>query len=131
MARIRSIKPDFWISETIGALPNSARLTFIGVWCYVDDNGVGIFNEVLITAALYALDDPTEALARTREDLRSLAGAGLIRLYSKESKRYIAVTNWDEHQKPSHPRAPRYPRPDSEGCEPILTSTLEPLRSIS
>lgn len=131
MARIRSIKPDFWTSEAIGGLPVSTRLTFIGLWCYVDDNGVGILNEVLITAALYALDEPSEALARTREDLRSLSGAGLVHLYAKGPKRYIAVTNWDEHQKPSHPRAPRYPRPDSEGCEAIPTSTLERLRSLS
>lgn len=131
MARIRSIKPEFWTSESVGSLDISARLTFIGIWCYVDDNGVGVFNEVLITAALYALDDPTEALARTREDLRSLSGAGLISVYRNGSKRYIAVTNWDEHQKPSHPRAPRYPRPTDEASEPVPTSTLEPLRSIS
>lgn len=40
--RIRNIKPEFWRSQDITALDKSARLTFIGLWNYVDDNGVGL-----------------------------------------------------------------------------------------
>lgn len=31
MARIRSIKPEFWVSEQIGECSTNARLTFIGL----------------------------------------------------------------------------------------------------
>jgi hypothetical protein len=130
MARIRSIKPEFWTSETVARCSKSARLTFIGIWGYVDDNGVGVYNEMLITAALYPLDDPATALIETREDVAELARQGLVQLYQARGKRYIAVSNWSEHQKPSHPRAPRFPRPGDEGCEP-LTGTLEPVGRAS
>ena len=39
--RIRSIKPEFWTSDDITALAVDDRLLFIGLWSYVDDNGVG------------------------------------------------------------------------------------------
>jgi hypothetical protein len=32
MARIRSIKPEFFTSLTIGSLSERARLAFIGIW---------------------------------------------------------------------------------------------------
>ena len=74
MARIRSIKPEFFTSEAIAALQLSARLTFIGLWTYADDNGVGIYNELLITAAIWPLErDNLETLSRTREDIASLS----------------------------------------------------------
>ena len=90
MARIRSIKPEFFTSETIAALPLSARLTFIGLWTYVDDNGVGIDNELLITAAIWPLErDNLETLARTREDLASLSREGLVSRYQDSRKSYL------------------------------------------
>ena len=120
MVRIRSIKPEFFTSESIAALQLSARLTFIGLWTYADDNGVGIYNELLITAAIWPLErDNLETLSRTREDIASLARAGLVTLYSDSRKTYVFVTSWDEHQKVDHPRKPRYPRP----CEvPYINS---------
>ena len=112
MARIRSIKPEFFTSESIAAQPLSARLTFIGLWTYVDDNGVGVDNELLVTAAIWPLErDNLETLARTREDLASLSRAGLVSRYRDSRKSYLYVTSWDEHQKVDHPRKPRYPRP--------------------
>jgi hypothetical protein len=112
VARIRSIKPEFFTSEAIAALPLSARLTFIGLWTYVDDNGVGLDNELLITAAIWPLErDNLETLSRTREDLASLSRDGLVSRYRDSRKSYVYVTSWDEHQKVDHPRKPRYPRP--------------------
>lgn len=110
MARIRSIKPDFFLDDTMAAQPISARLTFLGLLTYVDDNGVGLDNERLIMAALYPLDeDLLDTIRRLREDLRSLSGAGRIRRYSDGEKSYIEVVHFSRHQKVSHPRSPRYP----------------------
>lgn len=125
MARIRSIKPDFFTSETIARLPVSARLTFIGLWTHVDDNGVCRANELLIAAALYPLDG-MDGIQRTREDLRSLSREALVTLYEHETKRYLWVTSWDEHQKVSHPGKARYPRPDHTDCK-LVTWDNEPL----
>lgn len=113
MARIRSIKPEFFTSLTIADLEElSARLTFIGLWTYVDDNGVGLADPRLIRAAIWPLEEAPDILQRTREDLQSLHAARLVTLYEASGKALIAVSNWFEHQKVSHPRKPRYPRPE-------------------
>lgn len=123
MSRIRSIKPEFFTSETVARLPLSARLTFIGLWTYVDDNGVGIDNELLITAAIWPLErDNLETLARTREDLASLSREGLVSRYQDSRKAYVHVSSWSEHQKVDHPRKPRYPLPGEAGVVVHLAS---------
>jgi hypothetical protein len=129
MARIRSIKPEFFTSLTIADQPLSARLTFIGLWTYVDDNGVGLADPRLIRASVWPLEEAPDILQRTREDLQSLHAARLVTLYEASGKALVAVSNWSEHQKVSHPRKPRYPRPeevsqpsgtpsDQDSCEP-------------
>lgn len=40
MARIRSVKPEFWSDPDIVDLPMAARLFFIGTWNHADDFGV-------------------------------------------------------------------------------------------
>ena len=40
MARIRTIKPEFPQSETIGKLSREARLLFIQLWTLADDEGM-------------------------------------------------------------------------------------------
>lgn len=130
MPRIRSIKPDFFTSETIARLGKGTRLTFIGLWTHVDDNGVCVLNEMLITAALYPLDDPMESLADVQEDLMRLSGEGLVTLYRHAGKRYLYVNSWDEHQRVQHPGKSRYPRPTVEGCEPLTSGNNNPHESL-
>ena len=120
MARIRSIKPEFFTSLTIADLELSTRLTFIGLWTYVDDNGVGLADPRLIRAAIWPLEEAPDILQRTREDLQSLHAARLVDLYEASGKALIAVSSWSEHQKVSHPRKPRFPRPEEV---PRLTRT--------
>jgi hypothetical protein len=112
MARIRSIKPEFFTSLTIADLPLSARLTFIGLWTYVDDNGVGPADARLIRAAVWPLEETPDILQRTREDLQRLQEAGLVTLYEASGRPLVAVNGWEEHQKVSHPRKPRFLTPD-------------------
>lgn len=122
MARIRSIKPDFFTSEKIASLPLSARLTFIGLWTHADDNGVAVDNVRLIAAAIWPLeDDPLEALVRTSEDLQRLSEAGLIVRYEVGGRALLFITNWDEHQKVSHPGKPRFVRPSPAQIEASIS----------
>jgi hypothetical protein len=121
MARIRSIKPDFWKSETIAALSMQTRLTFIGLWSYVDDNGVGRDQERLIMAEIYPLEeDPRETLAHVHRSLDELADAGRVVRYTNKGRAYLRIANWDEHQKIDRPNKSRHPLPDDEGS--TLTS---------
>lgn len=123
--RIRSIKPEFWRSQDISALPIEHRLLFIGLWSYVDDNGVGRDSLASITADLFADDlerDPRETFARVERGLDALSSRGMIRRYVVENKRYVFMTAWESHQKIDRPSKPRYPLP---------TSTIETLDESS
>ena len=40
MARIRTIKPEFWTSDQVVECSFAARLLFIGMWNFCDDYGV-------------------------------------------------------------------------------------------
>lgn len=118
MGRIRTIKPEFWTSETLAKVPIRARLTFAGVWTYVDDNGVGRDNHALIASEIYPLEpDPREARDSTREDLASLAEHGLIVRYIVDGRRYLKVNAWEEHQRIDRPSKPRYPQPEVDGAQ--------------
>lgn len=113
MARIRTIKPEFWKSEAIAALDMFTRLTFIGLWTYVDDNGVGVDNYKLVAAELYGLEeDPRETRARVSRALASLHAAGRILRYTVAGKRYLSIVNWNEHQRIDRPGKPRYVGPE-------------------
>lgn len=119
--RIRSIKPEFWRSEDITSLPISSRLTFIGLWNYADDNGVGDAREAVIAADLYAEDiarDFTEASVRVHDDLNALENAGLIVRYMVGKKRLLHITTWSEHQVINRPsKGHCYPLPTAETVE--------------
>lgn len=111
MARIRSVKPDFFTSETIARLPMFDRLAFIGLWTHVDDNGVCIDNPALVRAALFPLDEHVTS-GDIDETLMRLSRESLVVRYVVDGKRYLAVRSWTEHQKVQHPGKARYPTPD-------------------
>lgn len=119
--RIRSIKPEFWRSEDISSLSIEDRLLFIGLWSYVDDNGVGQDRVPLIVADLFADDmsrHPRDTLARVADGVERLAEAGRIVRYSVDGRNYLAITNWETHQRIDRPNKPRYPDPTSENAVP-------------
>lgn len=121
--RIRSIKPEFWKSEDVAALSWPDRLIFIGLWSYVDDNGVGRDNERLIMADLFPLEeDPRETLATISRGLQTLFRRGLIARYSVAGKPFFYVTGWPDHQKIDKPNKPRYPLPTCDDA--IIRDTL-------
>lgn len=109
MARIRSIKPGFFTSEDVSRLPLRARLTWIGLWTHCDDQGRAKDNVKLIKAAVWPLDSVT--LRDVEEDLATLAVHGRIVRYEVDGRRYLAVTNWGDHQKPNRPTGSKIPAP--------------------
>ena len=115
--RIRTIKPEFWRSEDIAALSIEDRLLFIGLWSYVEDNGVGRDEPQLIQCDLYPLDTFTEASLRTHGGLMRLSQQGLItRFEGPDGRRYLQINSWDKHQKINRPSKPRFPQYNAENC---------------
>lgn len=119
MARIRSIKPEFFTSKTIAALPWRTQITFIGLWTHCDDAGRCQDDATLIRAALFIRsDDVTDA--DVESDLVELEAAGLIVRYvghyRGKERPLLAISSWTEHQQISRPSKSRIPAPDDAGA---------------
>lgn len=127
--RIRSIKPEFWTSEDVAALTWPTRLLFIGLWSYVDDNGVGRDNPKLIKADLFPLeDDPRETLATVSRGLQELSEGGQITRYTVARKDFLCINAWSSHQRIDKPNKARYPDLTCENVvirESVATSSRE------
>jgi hypothetical protein len=109
MARIRTIKPGFFRSEDVSALPMRARLTWIGLWTQCDDQGRTKDNPKLIKADVWPLDPVT--LTEIEEDLITLADHGRIVRYEVDGRRYLEITNWSDHQSINRPTPSKIPAP--------------------
>lgn len=106
MARLRSIKPEFWASEQVLECSPIARLLFIGLWNFCDDVGRHPFSARRIKAEIFPGDDITSENILGMLD--ELSREGLIDVYDVAGKGYLQVTGW-HHQKIDHPQRPRYP----------------------
>lgn len=109
MPRIRSIKPDFFKSEDVSALPLRARLTWVGLWTQCDDHGRYKDSARLIKGDLWSLDDVS--LRDIEEDLAVLEAERRIVRYEVDGKRYLAVVNWHAHQAINRPGRAKHPAP--------------------
>jgi hypothetical protein len=110
VARIRTIKPAFFRSQEMADLPPTTRLTYIGLWTYVDDAGVGVDDVRLVKADLWPLEDDYET-SDVELDLALLANAGHILRYEVAGRRYLAVLAWKEHQRINRPSKSSLPLP--------------------
>lgn len=96
MARIRTVKPEFWSSEQVMSCTPLARLLFIGIWNFCDDGGNHPLSPRTIKALVFPGDDITvESVDGLLGELKS---SNLIALYSVEGKTYLHVRGW-RHQK--------------------------------
>ncbi len=106
MARIRSIKPEVRRSLTVTSWPREIRLTWIYLWCYLDDEGRGEDDLALLKAEMYPRDRDVTAkrldnwlwvITEKPEDPPPCR-------YSVDGADYLHATHWREHQRISHPR---------------------------
>jgi len=79
--RIRQVRPEFWTDETIAALPDAARLFYIGLWNVADDAGWLEWQPHRIGALLY----PYRQIRKRERDIVAwgtlLADDGRLRVY--------------------------------------------------
>lgn len=96
MARIRTIKPDFWTDGNIVRLSPYARLLFIGMWNFtMCDHGHVADDSMKLKLQILPLDDvDIEAL------LAELMASGRIqRVTGNTGRTYLHVTRFEDHQK--------------------------------
>lgn len=134
MARIRTIKPEFWTSEQVMECSPLARLLFIGVWNFCDDAGNHPLSSKTLKALVFPGDDITSA--SVGELLVELSTNGLIDVYEVSGKEYLHVNGW-KHQKIDRPtiKHPAYRRaldPDSPSARRVLAEvSTEPRRGLT
>ncbi|WP_060888348.1 hypothetical protein [Streptomyces caniscabiei] len=109
MARIRTIKPEAFVSESLAAVSLPAERTFFGLLTQVDDQGRHRDHAAIIAGQLWVLR-PEHAASDVETDLAQLADAGLICRYNgPDDKRYLHVVTWQQHQKINRPSKSRLP----------------------
>lgn len=101
MARIRTIKPEFFRSEDTARLTPFARLLFIGLWTIADREGRLLDRPRRISVDVFPYDEDFDIDALLTE----LDAGGVIRRYEADGQKCIQIANFAKHQRP-HPKEP-------------------------
>lgn len=118
--RIRTIKPEFWESESLSRVSREARLLFVGLFSCCDDHGRTRAHSRILASRLYPFDE--DALSLLEGWLSELESIGCIRRYMVDGETFLEIPKWLNHQKidkPSKSKLPEYvpdsftPREDS------------------
>jgi hypothetical protein len=107
MARIRTIKPEFFTSEDIVALPPLTRLLYIAIWCEADKEGRLPWKPMTFKLRYFPADN-CDIKAMCAE----LVEAGLVVLYS-EGLAYIPSFGKHQH---INPRESQSTLPSPHAC---------------
>jgi hypothetical protein len=107
MARIRTIKPEFPQSESMGNVSRDARLTFIMLWTLADDEGRLRGNSRMLASLLFPYDKDAGDLIDGWLD--ELEKEGCVARYKADRQSYVELPNWLIHQKIDKPSKSKIP----------------------
>lgn len=117
MARIRSIHPKACTSEKLAAISAEAERCYWRLQTHCDDEGRCEDHPRLIYHTIFPLVESATP-AKVDTWLGELHRFGLIVRYTVAGKNYLAVTRWEDHQSPKHPRPSQHPAPPVESITP-------------
>lgn len=113
MARIRSVKPDYWHDHRLACdLNRDQRLFYIGLWTEADDEGRFLAHPRRLLGAIFPYDEDLPA-DFVRDTLAKLHETGRVLLYEVNGEPYAQLTKFKDHQRISHPTPSRIPSPPS------------------
>lgn len=102
MARIRTIKPEFWTDEDMAEVSEPACLLAIGLLNYADDEGYFNANPKLIKAAVFPIREPSVPIPVL---IRELSNCGYLSMFSTpDGKHFGVITNFLKHQVVNKPK---------------------------
>lgn len=126
MARIRTIKPSFWLDAKVLRVSIGARYLMIGLISYADDEGYQQQNAESLSACVFG---GSESPSTTRAYLAELETVKLIdvRLDTSDNEFWlISVINFREHQYISKAKASRL-KDRFHDVPPIPRGSVAPL----
>jgi hypothetical protein len=96
MARIRTIKPEFWQNEQLAGLPEHARLLAIALLNHSDDEGYFLASPQLVRAACFPFEEHSKNVLRSIQELSSI---GYIEVRDSSGKAIGRVCKFLDHQR--------------------------------
>ena len=107
MARIRTIKPEFWTDDVVTECSLSARLLFIGCWNFADDSGNIERSSKQMKMKIFPADTiETESL------VLELIDRGLLIEYEVDNHKYLHIKGFTKHQVINNPSKTGHPKYD-------------------
>lgn len=122
MARIRTIKPEFPQSESMGRVSRDARLLFILLWTLCDDSGRTRAASRMLASLLFPYDDDAPGLVDGW--LTELEMVGCVVRYAVDGQTYVQVRKWAEHQRIDRPSPSKFPEFDESSR--VIAHAREP-----
>ena len=102
MARIRTIKPEFWRHPVLGRLPDDQQLLALALLSMADDEGYFRAEPELIRGDVQPF---REDLATISRGLAKLSDIGWIEVAHHPEQGSIGrIKTWAAHQKVDHPK---------------------------
>jgi len=106
MARIRTVKPEFFTDEKLSECSVMARLLFIGLWVHADDEGRMRYSPKRIKMQVFPGDNLDAAPL-----IEELVAQGLVEIYRVDGSSFLCVKNFRRHQKINRPTPSTLPPP--------------------
>ena len=123
MARIRTIKPEFWDSPDTARASAVARLAYIAMWNWADDQGRGTANLKELEGFIFPNDDVEELSGgkcrKFRDVVAEVSECFGVVFYTVRGRPFYAIPAWDKHQRNERKAGSKYPGPD-EADSPVL-----------
>ena len=120
MARIRTIKPEAFASESLAALSLEAERSFFGLLTQVDDQGRVKDRPMVLNGSLWALR-PNHTSADMEADIAALVENGLGCRYEVDGLKVFHLPTFTTHQviaRPSKAKLPPCPHHDQAPAAP-------------
>jgi hypothetical protein len=101
MARIRTIKPEFWMNEALACIPEHARLLAIALLNHADDKGYFLANPALVRAACFPFEEHSKNVLGS---LQELSRIGYIEVRDCDGKAIGRICKFTDHQRIDKPQ---------------------------
>jgi translation initiation factor IF-1 len=115
VARIRTVKPEFFDDPDIIDLSLAARLLFIGLWTQADRRGRLLDEPRRLKIRLMPGDD-----VDVNAILNELVHAGVLVRYEVEGRKLLWIRNFERHQQPHVREAESVLAPCQHEAGPVL-----------
>lgn len=104
MARIRSVKPEFWQNEDLAGTTEHARLLALALLNHADDEGYFSAHVAVVRAACFPFEEDTSKILRSMDELAKI---GYVEVRNAAGKAIGRVVKFRDHQAINKPKGSR------------------------